>query len=68
MTKWTPVSKVNDYIYTGAPVRVKATGVSGQVEDMFRRQNNGKTEYRVQVKLFKHRYTKPFTPDEIERL
>lgn len=66
--QWKPVTKVNDYIYTGAIVKIKRSNKIGQVEDMFRRKDDkGNYHYRIQVKLRGEKFTTRFEPDQLKK-
>lgn len=65
-----PITKFNYFIFLGARVRLRETGIIGTVEDIYRKYNDSGEEVgvTVKVKLENKRYSQPYSPLQLTQL
>jgi len=68
--KYVPIPKFNHFIFNKAKVRLRATGIIGMVEDIYRKFDDLGKEIgvTVMVKLENKRYSQPYSPLQLTEL
>lgn len=68
--KHIPIPKYNFFIFLGARIKLRSTGIIGTVEDIYMKVDEEGNEIgvTVKVKLEHKRYSQPYSPLQLTQL